>query len=82
MSSHYALLFNRRKAKLLSEQKSFYDGKLKEIQQIFNLGTEYEESGQDSDKGKGIETADIDGDVEMKKLRDSSVGKAANMAAG
>uniref|UniRef100_A0A6V7QXM0 DUF7798 domain-containing protein n=1 Tax=Ananas comosus var. bracteatus TaxID=296719 RepID=A0A6V7QXM0_ANACO len=82
LSSHYALLFNRRKAKLLSEQKSFYDGKLKEIQQIFNLGTEYEESGQDSDKGKGIETADIDGDVEMKKLRDSSVGKAANMAAG
>ncbi|OAY68076.1 hypothetical protein ACMD2_14701 [Ananas comosus] len=82
LSSHYALLFNRRKAKLLSEQKSFYDGKLKEIQQIFNLGTEYEESGQDSDKGKGIETADIDGDVEMKKLRDSSVSKAANMAAG
>uniref|UniRef100_A0A6N2K364 DUF7798 domain-containing protein n=1 Tax=Salix viminalis TaxID=40686 RepID=A0A6N2K364_SALVM len=34
LSNHYALLFNRRKAKLSSEEKSAYDGKLKLVQQI------------------------------------------------
>lgn len=40
MSNHYALLFNRRKAKLSSEEKSAYDGKLKLVQQIFSLSTD------------------------------------------
>lgn len=82
LSNHHALLYNRRKTKLSSEQKSFYDGKLRQIQQIFSLGTELEEIGADSDKGKNIEMVNIDTDVEMKKLRDSSVSKAADMAAG
>ncbi|XP_038983699.1 LOW QUALITY PROTEIN: uncharacterized protein LOC103697559 [Phoenix dactylifera] len=82
LSNHHALLFNRRKTKLSSEQKSSCDGKLRQIQQIFSLGTEFEENGVDSDKGKNIEMVNIDTDVEMKKLRDSSVSKAADMAAG
>jgi len=82
LSSHYALLFNRKKGKLNAEQKTYYDGKLKEIQQIFSLSTNAEEDGPDSDKGKKIESADTDGDAEMKKLCETSVSKAAKMAAG
>ncbi|OVA10523.1 hypothetical protein BVC80_8985g60 [Macleaya cordata] len=82
LSSHYALLFNRRKAKLSAEQKSFYDGKLKQVQQIFSLSTEIDENGADSDKGKKVETVEEGNGNEMKILRDSSVSKAADMAAG
>ncbi|CAN6297854.1 unnamed protein product [Urochloa humidicola] len=82
LSSHYALLFNRKKGKLNAEQKTYYDGKLKEIQQIFSLGTNAEEDGPDSDKGKKVESADTDADAEMKKLCETSVSKAAKMAAG
>ncbi|XP_052147822.1 uncharacterized protein LOC127766735 [Oryza glaberrima] len=82
LSSHYALLFNRKKGKLVAEQKTYYDGKLKEIQQIFSLSTKIDEDGPDSNKGKKIEAADSDSDAEMKKLCDSSVSKAAKMAAG
>lgn len=78
MSSHYALLFNRRKGKLSAEQKSAYDGKLKEVQQIFALAAG---SGVESDKGKKKKTGfDGSGD-EIKDLHDSSVSKAADMAA-
>jgi len=82
LSSHYALLFNRKKGKLNAEQKTYYDGKLKEIQQMFGLSTNAEEDGPDSDKGKKIESADTDADAEMKKLCETSVSKAAKMAAG
>nr|XP_016449115.1 PREDICTED: uncharacterized protein LOC107774150 [Nicotiana tabacum] len=37
LSNHYVMLFNRKKAKLPSDQRSSYDGKLKEVQQIFDL---------------------------------------------
>uniref|UniRef100_A0ACD6A5G3 Uncharacterized protein n=1 Tax=Avena sativa TaxID=4498 RepID=A0ACD6A5G3_AVESA len=82
LSSHYALVFNRKKSKLVAEQKTYYDGKIKEIQQIFTLSTKTEEDVPDSDKGKKIEAADTNGDAEMKKICDSSVSKAAKMAAG
>ncbi|PKA59792.1 hypothetical protein AXF42_Ash011917 [Apostasia shenzhenica] len=82
LSSHYALLYNRKKAKLVSEQKSLYDGKLKQIQQIFCLGSDAEENVADLAKGKNIQTANDANTIEMKKLRDSSVSKAADMAAG
>jgi len=82
LSSHYALLFNRKKGKLNAEQKTYYDGKLKEIQQMFGLSANAEEDGPDSDKGKKIESADTDVDAEMKKLCETSVSKAAKMAAG
>lgn len=75
-------MFNRKKGKLTAEQKTYYDGKLKEIQQIFSLSTNAEEDGPDSDKGKKIESADTDADAEMKKLCETSVSKAAKMAAG
>ncbi|XP_058080815.1 uncharacterized protein LOC131228983 [Magnolia sinica] len=82
LSSHYALLCNRRKAKLSSEQKSFYDGRLRQVQQIFSLSTEIEVNGVDADKGKNIETVEEGSGNEMKIMRDSSVSKAADMAAG
>ncbi|XP_024021238.1 uncharacterized protein LOC21409644 isoform X1 [Morus notabilis] len=82
LSSHYALLFNRRKGKLLSEQKSVYDGMLKEAQQIFSLSTVLDGSGGELGKGKKKETT-VDGSSdEIKDLHDSSVSKAADMAAG
>ncbi|KAK9286813.1 hypothetical protein L1049_015218 [Liquidambar formosana] len=82
LSNHYALLFNRRKAKLSSEQKSVYDGKLRQVQQIFSLSAEIDGSGVESDKGKKIETGSEGCGDEMKTLHDSSVSKAADMAAG
>ncbi|KAF3435679.1 hypothetical protein FNV43_RR22770 [Rhamnella rubrinervis] len=82
LSNHYALLFNRRKGKLSSEQKSLYDGKLKEVQQIFSMHVEMDGSGVESDKGKKKETV-VDGSIfEIKSLHDSSLSKAADMAAG
>ncbi|XP_022763326.1 uncharacterized protein LOC111308906 isoform X2 [Durio zibethinus] len=82
LSSHYALLFNRRKAKLPSEQKSVYEGKLKQIQQIFSLDAEMDGNGPELAKGKKIETGTEGSNDEMKILHDSSVSKAADMAAG
>ncbi|KAI3446043.1 hypothetical protein Pfo_002708 [Paulownia fortunei] len=82
LSNHYALLYNRRKAKLSSEQKSIYDGKLKEVQHIFDLGAELDGNVSDSEKGKKIEAGNDDSIDELKKLHDSSVRKAAELAAG
>ncbi|KAI9181380.1 hypothetical protein LWI28_014503 [Acer negundo] len=82
LSNHYALLFNRRKAKLSSEQKSSYDGKLKQVQQMFSLSTEVDVSGVESDKGKKVETGTEGSGDELKNLHDLSVSKAADMAAG
>lgn len=82
LSSHYALLFNRRKAKLPSDQRSSYDGKLKEVQQIFDLSSEVYGSGKESGKGKEIETGIAESTDEVKNLHDSSVNKAAELAAG
>ncbi|WMV12986.1 hypothetical protein MTR67_006371 [Solanum verrucosum] len=82
LSNHYALLFNRRKAKIPSDQRSSYDGKLKEVQQIFDLSSEVYESGKESGKGKEVETGIADSTDEVKNLHDSSVDKAAELAAG
>ncbi|KOM46195.1 hypothetical protein LR48_Vigan06g150100 [Vigna angularis] len=82
LSSHYAMLFNRRKVKLSAEHKSIYDGKLKEVQQIFNLSAEIDSNNSDSNKGKTIKRGNEGSSDEMKNLHDSSVGKAAEMAAG
>ncbi|XP_042488677.1 uncharacterized protein LOC122068827 [Macadamia integrifolia] len=82
LSNHYALLFNRRKAKLSSEEKSLYDGKLRQVHQILSLSSEIDGSGVDSDKGKKVETTEGGSAGEMIILRDSSVSKAANMAVG
>lgn len=81
MSSHYALLFNRRKTKLSAEQKSLFEGKLKEVQQIFDLSTEID-AGADANKGKTVKRENGGSSDEIKNLHDSSVGKAAEMAAG
>ncbi|KAL0356781.1 UNVERIFIED_CONTAM: hypothetical protein Scaly_1363800 [Sesamum calycinum] len=82
LSNHYALLYNRRKAKLSSEEKSIYDGKLKEVQRIFDLGAELDRSVADAEKGKEIEAGNADSIDELKILHDSSVRKAAELAAG
>ncbi|XP_057787413.1 uncharacterized protein LOC131004705 [Salvia miltiorrhiza] len=82
LSNHYALLYNRRKAKLSSEEKSIYDGKLKEVQSIFDLGSELDGNVIYSEKGKGKEAGNDDSMNELKRLHDSSVRKAAELAAG
>ncbi|KAK6143508.1 hypothetical protein DH2020_023856 [Rehmannia glutinosa] len=82
LSNHYALLYNRRKAKLSSEEKSIYDGKLKEVQQIFALRAELDANVKYSEKGKKIEAGN-DGNIgDLRHLHDSSVHKAAELAAG
>lgn len=82
LSNHHALLLNMKKTKLLSEQKSFCDGKLKQIQHVLSLGSEIEKNEIDSDKGKHIEMEDDTSGTDMKILHDSSVSKAADIAAG
>uniref|UniRef100_A0A2C9UFV4 DUF7798 domain-containing protein n=1 Tax=Manihot esculenta TaxID=3983 RepID=A0A2C9UFV4_MANES len=82
LSSHYALLFNRRKAKLPLEQKSVYDGKLKLVQQMFSLSIEMDKNDADFNKGRKIENGTEGSSDEMKILHDSSIKKAADMAAG
>ncbi|XP_051146955.1 uncharacterized protein LOC127262349 [Andrographis paniculata] len=82
LSNHYALLYNRRKAKLSSEQKSIYDGKLKEVQQIFDLGAELDGTITESEKGKEIKAGNDDGTDELKRMHDASIRKAAELAAG
>ncbi|XP_071930863.1 uncharacterized protein [Coffea arabica] len=82
LSNHYALLFNRRKAKLSSEQKSVYDGKLKLVQQILDLSSEIDGSDVESEKGKKIDAGIESSTDEIKILHDSSVSKAAELAAG
>lgn len=82
LSNHYALLYNRRKAKLSSEEKSIYDGKLKEVQSIFDLATKLDGNVTFSEKGKEKEAGNDDSMNELKKLHDSSVRKAAELAAG
>lgn len=81
LSNHHALLYNRRKAKLSSEQKSIYDEKLKEVQHIFDLGAELD-GNVTSEKGKEKEAGNDESTDELKKLHDSSVRKAAELAAG
>ena len=59
-----------------------YEGKLKKIQQIFSLDSEMDGNRPESAKGKRIETGTEGSHDEMKSLHDSSVSKAADMAAG
>ncbi|KAL1118029.1 hypothetical protein V6Z11_D01G005100 [Gossypium hirsutum] len=77
LSSHYALLFNRRKTTLPTEQKSMYEGKLKEIQLIFTSDSGMDGNDLESAKGKTKDSHD-----EMKILHDSSIRKYADMAVG
>ncbi|KAF5787031.1 hypothetical protein HanRHA438_Chr10g0460791 [Helianthus annuus] len=74
LSNHYALLFNRRKAKLSTEDKAAYDVKLKEVQQMLILDNKVE-----AEKGKNVPDSTHD---EIKSFHSSSVSKAAEMAAG
>ncbi|KAL2512195.1 hypothetical protein Adt_17795 [Abeliophyllum distichum] len=82
LSTHFTLLYNRRKAKLSSEQKSLCDGKLKEVQHIFDLSAELDVNGTESEKGKKVEAGTDYSIDEMKNLHDSSIRKAAELAAG
>ncbi|KAL2477216.1 hypothetical protein Fot_46230 [Forsythia ovata] len=82
LSNHYALLSNRRKAKLSTEQKTIYDGKLKDVQHVFDLSAELDGNSTESGKGKKVEAETDDSFDELKNLHDSSVRKAAELAAG
>ena len=52
------------------------------MQQVFSLGSEIDESITEIEKGKKVETGTKGVADEMKTLHDSSVSKAAEMAAG
>ncbi|XP_060178131.1 uncharacterized protein LOC132608076 [Lycium barbarum] len=82
LSNHYTMLFNRKKAKLPSDQRSTYDGKLKEVHQIFYLSSEVDGNDIESEKREKVETGTWDSTDEVKNLHDSSVIKAAELAAG
>ncbi|CAI9781907.1 unnamed protein product [Fraxinus pennsylvanica] len=82
LSNHYVLIYNRRKAKLSSELKSICDGKLKEVQDIFDLGAELDGSGTELEKGKMVEAGTDYSIDEMKNFHDSSIRKAADLVAG
>ncbi|CAN7126588.1 unnamed protein product [Brassica rapa subsp. narinosa] len=82
LSSHYTLLFNRRKGKLSQDEKVLFDGKLKQIQQLFSFADEMSGRKAESDKGKKIDINTEGNDDDMKNLYNSSVSKAADMAAG
>lgn len=81
MSAHHAQLFDQRKAKFSSEQRSVFDGKLKQDQQFFS-STEMDGSRAETDKGKKVETWSEGSDDKMKQLHNSSISKAADMAGG
>ncbi|GAB2246689.1 hypothetical protein Droror1_Dr00006571 [Drosera rotundifolia] len=81
LSNHYALLFNRKKKKLVAEVRSFHETRLKKVQQILDLNSDVDPITE-SGKGKQIETKAEVSDSELKILHDSGVNKAADMAAG
>lgn len=68
--------------KLPSETKSLYESKLKEVQEIFSLSGETNSGATETDKGKKKETATEASGDEVKILHDSSISRAADMAAG
>lgn len=81
LANHHMLLCNRAKAKVPREQKAAYDTTFKQIKQVLDLGFNGVEKTE-ADKGKRVEMGLI-GDVgELKQIRDTSVAKAAEMAAG
>lgn len=82
LSNHHMLLCNRAKGKLPSEEKSSLDSILKQLQQIMDLGVNAIEKGTEVDKGKRVEIGSIGDASELKVIRDTSVTKAAEMAAG
>ncbi|KAL8234739.1 hypothetical protein R6Q59_020839 [Mikania micrantha] len=79
LSNHYAMLFNRKKAKLSTEEKTAYDVKLKEVQQMLILDIVTDGNKAESEKGKSVPDSTFD---EITSFHSSSVSKAAEMAAG
>ncbi|XP_071716700.1 uncharacterized protein [Rutidosis leptorrhynchoides] len=77
LSNHHALLFNRRKAKLSTEEKTAYDVNLKEVQQMLSLDT-----ASELGKGKNVENVLDRTHDEIESFHSSCVSKAAEMAAG
>lgn len=82
LSNHYALLCNRSKAKLSGEDKASFDGMLKQVQHIFTLSNESDGGNLEFNKGKNVESSEMGNGNEIKTLCESSVSKAADMAAG
>ena len=58
MPNHYALLYNKRNAKLLREEKASFDGMLKQVQQIFTLSNESNGGNLEFNKGKNVESVE------------------------
>ncbi|KAI3712233.1 hypothetical protein L1987_70784 [Smallanthus sonchifolius] len=82
LSNHYSLIFNRRKAKMSTEEKSAYDVKLKEVQQMLILDHVSDGNKAESEMGKNVENVADSTDDEITSFHRSSMSKAAEMAAG
>ena len=82
ISNHHMLLCNRAKSKLLSEEKSLFEAMLRQLQQIMDLGANGNEKVSEVDKGKQVELGVVGDNSEFKTIRETSVAKAAEMAAG
>ncbi|CAM6100255.1 unnamed protein product [Calypogeia fissa] len=79
LSNHYTLLCNRARAKLAGEAKVTFDGTLKQLHEMLNLSGE---SDDGPNKGKNVDAEATGSGDELMSLRDSSISKAAEMAAG
>lgn len=81
LSNHYTLLCNRAKAKLSGEERTEFESLLKQLQQVLSFNGDSELGSPDSGKGKKVAGAAHNGN-EIRALRESSVGQAAEMATG
>ena len=59
-----------------------YEGKVKQVQLILDLNSKTESTAVQPDKGKKVEIGAEGSDSELKNLHESSLSKAADMAAG
>ncbi|KAL2631633.1 hypothetical protein R1flu_016319 [Riccia fluitans] len=79
LANHYTLLCNRARAKLIGEAKINFDTTLRQLQPILKLDGHTDVG---TSKGKRVESKTSFDENEVKALRDSSISKAAEMAAG
>ncbi|KAL3689492.1 hypothetical protein R1sor_015801 [Riccia sorocarpa] len=79
LANHCTLLCNRARVKLVGEAKLNFDTTLKQLQPILKLDGQTDEGTL---KGKRVESESSFSENEVKALRESSISKAAEMAAG
>ncbi|EFJ32629.1 hypothetical protein SELMODRAFT_267015 [Selaginella moellendorffii] len=79
LSSHYALVCNRAKSKMSTEERAAFDELCKQVPRVLSLG-DGGDCSADGDKGKKIGAESLLDGSEVKSLREAGVSKAAEMA--